>query len=122
MSLRGQFAGFEHQIWTLRWLIRIGDPGEKRDLTLAGLAVETLGIPLLADVQGRVDEDFKEPQPFLRFDHASDPLAILAVRAHEGRQADQSCRSHQTSHCSDAAKVLLAVLGGKTQAESLGKT
>jgi hypothetical protein len=46
-------------IGRLRRFIRIVQPGEIRDFTGTGAAIQALGIALLADIERRVDKDFQ---------------------------------------------------------------
>src|SRR5256885_10388014 len=60
-ALLGRLLGrTEGQLGREGGLVGGGDAGELRDLARAGLLVETLHVPLLADVERAVDQDLDE--------------------------------------------------------------
>src|SRR5262249_510662 len=80
--------------------------------------VESLGIALFADFDGRIDEDFYE----ISFTHGGPHgVAITAIGADKRRQRDQAGIAEELGHGTNAADVFLAILGRKAQAKPLGK-
>jgi hypothetical protein len=111
-------VGHKHQLWVARGFVRIRDPCKIRDLALSGLTIKTLWVPGFANVDGRIDEDFEKPKVVFLLDDSADAIAILSIRANEGCKADQSGRSHQTSHFPNPANIFFSVFGGESQSES----
>lgn len=100
------FVGFDVNLGTFWGLVWRGDAGEvcteeanerdvlcrvmdvvTFDLSCTGLLVETLGVALLDDVEGRVDKDLDEAQPGLFVELTGDG-AVCAVRRDERCQRD----------------------------------
>ncbi len=75
--VHASLAGLQHDLGVLGRFIGAVDAGEVFDLACAGLPVKPLGIALLADLQGGVDEDFNE-LAFIH--HLAGHLAFITER------------------------------------------
>ena len=95
----------QHQLRRRRCFVRVVDAGEAGDLPRPSLGVEALGIPALAILQWRVDEDLEELDPG-GLVHLTGQLAVLG----RGDRITVAAAAGQDSN-RPAMEVLL--LGGK---------
>lgn len=102
---------------SVRSLIRRTNTRELLDLAGSSLLVQSLGIPLLSDLNRHLDVYLDELNLALLVLLVQLPrhLAILLVRADETRQGDGRGVGEELGHLGDTADVLVAVGFGEAQ-------
>ena len=101
-------------------LIRGTDAGKFRNLALAGLLVQTLGVTLLSDLNRDIDPDLNErnarlaTRTFSLVQRAGE-VTVRTVRRDEASDGNGAGVGKQFGHLGDAADVFLAVLRGEAE-------
>ena len=96
----------------VRCLIGAVDAGEIGQFAPSGLAVKPLGVPLLGDVERRVDKNLHE---FTRLEHFARHAPLCPEGGDEGCHDDQAGVRHQPGHLGDASDVFHPVGVGKAE-------
>src|SRR5579859_1201741 len=78
-------VGMQRDLWRLRWLVGGIYAGEVLDLAGARLAVQALGVALLAYLDGRIQENFDE---LARLQQLAHQTAVGTERRYESGDHD----------------------------------
>jgi len=105
-------GGVQHEFGLERGLIRVVDAGEAFELAGAGFFIEPLGVALLADLDWGIAKDFEEVA-FAK--GGAGGVAVAAIGANERGHGDDSGINKKLADLGDAADILLAIVGGKSE-------
>lgn len=120
--LDGVLVRLDGDLGVGRLLVGGGDAGEVLDLAGPGLLVQALGVALLGDLDGDVDEDLDKGNGLVVAAlgrglgvQLAGEVAVGAVRGNEGGDGDGGGVGEELGYLADAADVLVAVLLGEAQ-------
>ena len=114
--MRRVLSGVDRQFRIKRGFVRIVNSGEAHALALgnglARLLVKALGVALLAHLNCRLHMDFDERNGagLVLLVDGPGRVAILAIRADEARQRDESGVGEELGDLADSADVFLAIV------------
>lgn len=118
--LNGVLVRLDRNLGVQRLLIRCRDASELLDLASAGLLVKALGVALLSNLEGHVDEDLDEGDGLVAVlvglgVQLARKVAVSAVGRDEGGDGDGGRVGEELGDLADAADVLVAVGLGEAQ-------
>ena len=107
-------AGVQHEVRVGGQLIRRVDPGHSGKASRARARVKALGVPLLTQRQGRIDEDLDERQVYGGV-QGGGFFTVARIRADEPHDRDRPGLGEQARHVGGPAHVLGSCLFAEPQ-------